>query len=63
MRDLHSYLNSAVLDTTLLSEINWDEYKWSIVDQVEPHRPPRLWSVCRMVLSSCVEVHSPSQGQ
>ncbi len=33
-RDLRSYLSSAVSDTTLLSDINWDDYKWSIVDQV-----------------------------
>lgn len=33
-RDLRSYLTTALPDHTLLAGIDWEDYKWSIVDQV-----------------------------
>jgi hypothetical protein len=33
-RDLRGYLSSALLDTALLAGVDWEDYKWSIVDQV-----------------------------
>ncbi|HWK26357.1 MAG TPA: hypothetical protein VNS09_07345 [Solirubrobacter sp.] len=33
-RDLRSYLSSAINDSRVLEGVNWDDYKWSIVDTV-----------------------------